>query len=63
MAALHARPVHRFTGCFHDPCMRFAAREAPAFTLIDGRRNATSATAIRARADRDAAMAGAPAPW
>jgi nicotinate-nucleotide adenylyltransferase len=63
MAALNARPVHRFPGCFHEPCSQFACREAPAFTLIDGRRNATSATAIRAQADRDAAMAGAPAPW
>jgi nicotinate-nucleotide adenylyltransferase len=63
LAALNAKPVHRFGGRFHDPCPRFARRRAPAFTLIDGRRNATSATAIRARADRDAAMAGAPAPW
>jgi nicotinate-nucleotide adenylyltransferase len=63
LAAAHARPVHRFAGCFHAACRQFALREPPAFTLIDGRRNAQSATAIRARADRDAAVAGGLAPW
>jgi nicotinate-nucleotide adenylyltransferase len=59
MAALTAKPVQRFSGCFHGPCPKFAKRDAPAFTLIDGRRNPLSATAIREAADREAAMAGA----
>lgn len=63
LAAAHAKPVHRFAGCFHGPCQNFARRKPPAFTLIDGRRNPLSATAIRESAHRDSAMAGGLAPW
>jgi nicotinate-nucleotide adenylyltransferase len=58
LAMAHAKPVHRFAGAFHDPCHKFAHRQPPAFTLIDGRRNPLSATAIRRAADREAAMTG-----
>jgi nicotinate-nucleotide adenylyltransferase len=63
LACLNAKPVRRYAGAFHAPCMHFARLTPPAFTLIDGRRNPTSATAIRAAADRQGAVAGALAPW
>jgi nicotinate-nucleotide adenylyltransferase len=63
LAMAHAKPVHRFAGRFHDPCHKFAHRIPPAFTVIDGRRNPLSATAIRMAADRDAAVSGGLSPW
>ncbi|HEX2594613.1 MAG TPA: nicotinate-nucleotide adenylyltransferase, partial [Rhizomicrobium sp.] len=63
LALAHAKPVLRFPTCFHDACQQFATRKAPAFAILDGRRNPLSATAIRMAADRDAAVSGALAPW
>ena len=46
MAALHAKPIQRF-GHWHNGC-RLCGAPAPAIAIIDGKRNAQSATAIRA---------------
>jgi nicotinate-nucleotide adenylyltransferase len=62
LAALHAKPVTRFARCRR--CGPSLARaKAPAFSIIDGPRNAQSATAIRARSAGGEAMVGAAPPW
>ena len=46
LAALHAKPIQRFG---HSPLGKaICARRPPAISVIDGKRNAQSATAIRA---------------
>ena len=53
LAALHAKPVQRFR---RGPVRRGPWTRAPAIAIIDGRRNAQSATAIRAAAPADEAL-------
>ncbi|HSZ75441.1 MAG TPA: nicotinate (nicotinamide) nucleotide adenylyltransferase [Rhizomicrobium sp.] len=56
LAALHARPLLRFHRARVFPLNRLAYKKPPAIALIDGPRNAESATAIREAALRDEAL-------
>jgi nicotinate-nucleotide adenylyltransferase len=63
LAMAHSAPALRFRHCFRDGCENFAFAKPPVFTLIDGRRNPMSATAIRNAGRHDEAMAGPLPTW
>jgi nicotinate-nucleotide adenylyltransferase len=49
MSARHCVAARRFQWAYVGPSRLFAQQPPPAWTILDGRRNSTSATALRAR--------------
>jgi len=52
MSARHSTAARRFAFAYTHPSKLFAALPPPVWTILDGRRNSTSATALRARSAR-----------
>jgi nicotinate-nucleotide adenylyltransferase len=47
LAARMSKPAHRFRAAFTTPSRSFAAERLPAWTVLDAKRNSSSATALR----------------